>query len=159
MKFGAQLKADAIPEWKSAYLDYKGLKKRIGRIELDRQVAFTSTIVPMSPEKDTEKTPISMEMLGKNLSSGQPQNPFLDSELQKVEESENVFEMDSAISDDRSEDSFLSVSEENFFCKLDSEIYKVEEFCRTNILNSTDRLVRIQVRYKFSRFRATLMNI
>jgi SPX domain protein involved in polyphosphate accumulation len=106
MKFGAQLKSDAIPEWKSAYLNYKALKKRIGKIEIDRKAAFTSTIVPMSDNMD-------------NIPLNNVDQSYVDN--------------------------ILTASEDTFFPQLDAEINKVEEFVRTNITSSTDRLTNIQV--------------
>lgn len=33
MKFAKYLEAESIPEWRKAYIDYKGLKKKLKAIE------------------------------------------------------------------------------------------------------------------------------
>jgi SPX domain protein involved in polyphosphate accumulation len=85
MKFGAQMKYDAIPEWRSAYLNYKALKKRIGKMELENETAFTSTIVPISLpiEEENDKQPLNGSPLTPKEAEFFPQ---LDAEIQKVEE-------------------------------------------------------------------------
>jgi len=36
VKFSKQLEGSLVPEWKSAYCNYKGLKKEVNRIKQDR---------------------------------------------------------------------------------------------------------------------------
>jgi SPX domain protein involved in polyphosphate accumulation len=38
VKFSKQLEASMVPEWKGAYVNYKGLKRLVNRIREERQV-------------------------------------------------------------------------------------------------------------------------
>ena len=50
VKFSREYEASVIPEWKGAFVDYKGLKKLIKKIKLARRDADGSSAGDSSPE-------------------------------------------------------------------------------------------------------------